>query len=112
MDGEGTEASWLQETLNSEKCHQVKGLCHQVHCCIEGFGGGMGGGWVQFFANIICWRWRRGMNGMSIVAISITRQIGATTVCENQLVGVDASDGAHHLIGDDQNSTSIWNVLG
>lgn len=72
---------------------------------------GMGGRWVQFFANILCWRWRRGMNGMSIVAISITRQLGATTVCENQLVGVDASDGAHHLIGVDQNSTSIWNVL-
>lgn len=47
---------------------------------------------------------------MSIVAISITRQLGPTTVCENQLVGVDASDGAHHLTGGDQNSTSIWNV--
>lgn len=41
MDGEGTAASWLQETLNSD---QVQGMCHQVHCCIEGFAGGMGGG--------------------------------------------------------------------
>ena len=39
MDGERTEASWLQETLDSEKYYQVQGMCHQVHCCIEGFAG-------------------------------------------------------------------------